>query len=256
MATFRVLVFGSTGSGKTSLCNILTTEKMPVSDSARGVTFQSHVFKPFEVSGHQFIMTDTVGLNESDKGTVPSGSAIKQLVNLLRESNEGYNLLIHVMRIPRITNTHHDNYEFFVKTIADNKVPTILVATGCENNEPMSSWATENASAFTKEGLLYKEIVAACFAEGGRFEESYAKLRQESRAAVLSAIFKHATPEPVKIYDGRAGFFSVLKRAWNWFCNWLGATSLIVVANVALYNLLVRLGLAHEEAEQMVKELE
>ena len=256
MAMFRVLVFGSTGSGKTSLCNALTGQQMPVSDRAKGVTFESYVYAPFEVSGHQFIVTDTVGLNESDKGTVPSGAALKQLVKLLRDSPEGYNLLIHVMRIPRITKTHHDNYEFFVKTITENRVPTILVATGCENVEPMTAWADRNAATFATDGLLYKEVVASCFAEGGRFEESYARLRAESRAAVLTAVFKHGLPEPAKIYEGGAGLVTAIKRAWNWFCHWVGAATWSVIANTAIYELLKRLGLTHDEAEKLAKELE
>src|SRR5262249_40112778 len=158
-------------------------------------------------------LTDTIGLNEADKGTMPSHKALKNLITLLHNSAEGYNLLVHVMRIPRITKSHQDNYELFVKTIASGNIPTILVATGCENHDPMSEWPRTNAAAFTQEGLRYEKVVGACFAKGGRLEEVYAKLRDESRAAVLSSIVAHASRKPVKVYEGQSGFLHALKRA-------------------------------------------
>ncbi|RKH81782.1 GTP-binding protein, partial [Corallococcus praedator] len=135
----RVLVFGTTGTGKTSLCNELTGGNQRVSDAAQGVTFKSYTYKELEISeGKSLIITDTVGLNESARGSVSSRDAVKALIKLLRDSEEGYNLLIQVFRIPRITQAEESNYEFFVKTITQAKIPAILVATGCENLEPMS----------------------------------------------------------------------------------------------------------------------
>lgn len=105
MATLKVVVFGSTGAGKTSLCNVLSGHEMPASDSARGVTFQSFEFPPFEYGGHTVTLTDTVGLNESEKGHIRPIEAVQQLVDLIKRSADGYHLLVHVMRAPRIT--HH-----------------------------------------------------------------------------------------------------------------------------------------------------
>ena len=200
MATYRVLVFGSTGTGKTSLCNSLTGQKMPVNSSARGVTFKSHTFDSIEFGKNNLIITDTIGLNESDGGTIPAASAATELLQLLNNSKEGYNLLVHVMKAPRITKTHKDNYKLFYERIVQKDIPVILVATGCENDNPMSKWAEENTEHFEKDGFEYREVLATCFIEGGRFESNYAPLRAESKNLVLDAIARYALPSPKKIY--------------------------------------------------------
>jgi GTPase Era involved in 16S rRNA processing len=253
----RVLVFGSTGTGKTSLCNSITNtdQKRPVNDSAKGVTFESFTFPAFELSKKMCIITDTVGLNESDKGTVPSKDALKSLVNLLKASKEGYNLLIQVMRMPRITKDVEDNYRFFVETIAEKKIPVILVVTGCENVEPMSKWATDNEQTFEEMDLEYKAIISTCFAEGGRLEAVYQSLREDSVKDVQKAIKVHSSFQPIKLYEGSFGLMFVIKRAWNWLCHFLKLPSeWEIVVNEALENLLIRLGLTKKEARDLAEE--
>ena len=233
MATLRVLVFGSTGTGKTSICNALTGHERPVADSAVGVTFSSFVFPAIHFEGHYIEFTDTAGLNESDKGRVKPAAAVQQLVELIKHSADGFNLLIHVMQ------AHCDNYEFFVKELTQKTVPCILVVTGCENSDPMSAWADENKPEFEKQGFDYRDVVATCFASGGRFESVYAPLRDESRAAVLKGIVAHYTAAK-RLYQDEQGFFQVLKRAWNWVCRWLGHPDLEIVVNTGIKKMLVR----------------
>ncbi len=254
MATFRILVFGSTGTGKTSLCNSLTGQHMPVNNSARGVTFQSHTFEPLEFGEHSLIVTDTVGLNETENGTISSALAIQQLIKLLHESKDGYNLLIHVMKIPRITKSHKDNYELFYKKIAQQNIPIILVATGCENEEPMSLWANENSHHFINDGFEYKEIVSTCFAEGGRLETVYAPLRNESRTLVIDAILKNGLVMAKKIYIDQPSFDDLLKRAWNYFCDRTGLPEKIrFQVGETSYDLLIRIGIPNDVAEKIAK---
>jgi hypothetical protein len=160
------------------------------------------------------------------------------------------------MRGPRITKAEHDNYQFFVRTMAQNRIPCILVLTGCENVEPMSKWAAENKGAFDRENLPFKEIVAACFAAGGRLDPAYAPLREESCEGVTNAIERHATLLPVRMYETSSGLWSTPKRAWNWFCRWLGLDQWVIIANKALHQLLIRMGLNEHEAMQFADELD
>ena len=44
-------------------------------------------------------------------------------------------------------------------------VSTLMVLTGCENEEPLSKWVDEQRSAFNR--YNYKDLVATCFAPGG-----------------------------------------------------------------------------------------
>jgi len=43
MKNIRILVFGATGIGKTSLCNVLTGRVRPTDNGARGIYAKSHL---------------------------------------------------------------------------------------------------------------------------------------------------------------------------------------------------------------------
>lgn len=181
---------------------------------------------------------------------------MKALIKLLKDSKEGYNLLIHVFRQPRITQAEENNYEFFVKTIAASKIPVILVVTGCENIEPVSKWGEENADTFTRMGLEYEDVIWTCFAKGGRLAALFDDLRNESCQAVLESIAVHATEESVLLYNSQNSFMAVLKKAWNWLVGWIGVESLIFELNKGLIELLVRIGFTREEATILIDEFD
>jgi GTPase SAR1 family protein len=258
MAELRVLVFGSTGTGKTSLCNALTGQTMLANSSARGNTFETHTYEPFDYGDLNVHITDTVGLNESDGGTVPAAEAIVQLIELLESAEEGFNLLVHVFRAPRKTKNHDDNYKFFVEDLCQKKIPVILVATGCENEEPMSAWTDENEITFSSDGCDYEAIIATCFATGGRLEEVYAPLRQESKSAVLDAIVKYSLAEPRKIYGEGAGnsIEEVLVRVWNRFVDWAKLPAKVRLrANESVHDLMIRVGVPKTVADAAVEHI-
>ena len=258
MTTYRVLVFGSTGTGKTSLCNELTGQEMQANSSARGNTFETHTYAPFKSGRNTFVITDTVGLNESDKGTVSAKEAAAQLVNLLVEAKDGFSILVHVFRIPRVTEAHDKNYQFFVQEMTQGNIPVLLVATGCENEVPMSAWAKENAKVFQEDRYDYKEIIATCFAKGGRYEASNAPLRIESKKAVIKAIVKHGLAEPQTIYagEGDSSFNNVLTRIWNSFVEIAGLSEKYrKKLNESGVGLLTRLGVPREVAEAFAEHI-
>lgn len=255
MQRYKILVFGSTGSGKTSLCNALSPDyKMPVSDSAVGVTFSTHVFPPIAAGRtRQLVLVDTIGLNEGDKGTVSHTKSTENLVRLIKESKDGYNLLIHVMQGPRITKTHVENYELFVQKICGGKIPCVLVVTRCENSSPMQSWVKSNRDSFTCQGLTYQQIIASCFAAGGPLEAAYAPLRKESAKVVAKAINACSLKEPLALYTDDQGFIAVLRRTWNWLCEVMGSPKLKIVVHEGVYQLLLRFGLPPSIARALAK---
>ncbi len=183
----RILVFGLAGSGKTSLCNTLSRQAVEFSSSY-------HIYEPFEEDmrlGYELKvqLIDAVGLDKASNEGSPEGD-FKQFIELLTDS-EGYSLLIHVFRIPRIAQV-----EQYFELVANSPIPIVLVATGCEAIEPMSQWKTDNFHIFKKFG--YKDLVCTCFAKSERsdLESLYAPLRAESRWAVLEAISIYAK-EPI-----------------------------------------------------------
>jgi GTPase SAR1 family protein len=264
---YRVLVFGTTGVGKTSLCNELANPEEPqaVSDSAKGVTFKTYEFPPFDLAGKSCILTDTVGLNESSGGTLDPGDALRELVTLLLNSKKGYSLLIHVMQKGRILQIHKDNYNLFVEALTGAAIPVILVVTNCEEETPMSVWADENLQEFEQRGLKYQKIVCTSFARSKtnpRLEEIYADMRLESKASVISAIEECAAKSPIKIYETDKDWERLLKSVWNEFLNWFGKTfswlnvdRFKATVDETLQALLIRLGFSREDAERFASNL-
>lgn len=227
---------------------------MPTSNRAIGTTFESYQYLPFEYNGRSYILTDTVGLNEGDKGTVKATEAFKKLIELLKNSEQGYNLFVQVAK-GRITKTMADNYKFFAEQMAQNSIPVLLVVTGCENVEPMSKWADENRVHYMKEDMDYKEIIATCFAETEieDFKPRFTRLRQESKEQLLTAIDRYATYSPIKIWKGEGGIIKTCKRLWNLFCDWFEVENWKATINASLQQLLIRIGFSDEEATEIAK---
>jgi len=251
----RILVFGTAGVGKTSVCNTLSNEKRETGNRARGVTFESQLYNEFSYAENQYLITDTIGLNEADTGAVKSKESLKALIKLLKNSKDGYNVLIHVMKIGRITNEISYNYKLFIDTIAQNKIPCILIVTGCENVQPMEKWAKENKHYFEEEGLLYKEIVAGCFGESENplFESEFKKLRALSMEKTFSKIEECATPYSIRIYKSQPEFTKAISRIWNIFCDFSGYTNLKIKINEKIQIILAKMGLTKSEIEEIVK---
>ena len=220
MNTYRILVFGSTGVGKTSLCNTFTGTSQPrdVSSDVYGTTFETYTYGPVTIQGDTFYITDTVGLNGSKLDEITAEHAATQLLELLHQAEDGFNLLIHVFKGKR-DQLHDNNYDFFVKGMTKESIPTLLVATGCENEVPMCSWADRN-QANLKEGCKYEKVIASCFVKGATPEREaiYAPLREESQQELLTSILEHALPEPKKInMDENGDIGEIFIKLWNRF---------------------------------------
>jgi GTP-binding protein EngB required for normal cell division len=249
----RVLVFGATGTGKTSLCNTLTERSRPTDNGARGITAKSHVYLPFEFEGQQIELVDTAGLHESSHGTVPAEQAVLEIVELLEKARDGFSLLIHVTRASRITKDQDDDYNFFVEKMTQNEIPVILAVTGCENEHPMQSWVKRNQREFFRYG--YKEIVPCCFGAGGPLEAHFGPLRAQSRELLVEAILKHSLTVPRKIYGGETGnsFSEALTRVWNEFVELTGLPQKYRrKVNESAYELLKRIGVSKTIARAAV----
>ncbi|MDP3108673.1 GTPase domain-containing protein [Hydrogenophaga sp.] len=252
----RVLVFGSTGVGKTSLCNTLTGRNRPTNNGPFGVTQKTHAFAPFVHDGRRIQIIDTAGMHESDGGTVKTDEAVQQIVELLQNSKDGFHLLIHVARATRITKEQEEDHDFFVRRMTQSMVPSLMVLTGCENEEPMTKWVDEHRSAFNR--YNYKDLVATCFAQGGKLEEHYAPLREQSREVTLDAIVKYALSEPYLLFGGTTGrtLQDALYGLWNEFVDLAKLPAkLRRRSNESAYALLKRLGVPEKAAALAIKHI-
>lgn len=256
MKKIRVLVFGATGVGKTSLCNTLTGRSRPTDNGAKGITAKSHLYAPFQTGDNRIELIDTVGLHESSHGTVSAEQSVMDLVSLLEKARDGFNLLIHVTRASRITKEHDDDYAFFVEKMTEGRIPVILVMTGCENEQPMGAWVARNQQAFSR--FSYKMLIPSCFASGGPMEQYFAPLRIQSRDVLCEAIIDHALSAPAKLYGPGTGrsFSEALHSAWNEFVTLCGLPDKYRrEVNESVYSLMKRLGVPQAIADAAIKHI-
>lgn len=272
----RILVFGATGQGKSSLINLLKNSwTAPVSDSAVGETFKT-TYYPFPTDEYDYTFVDTVGLGEAgDCAKVKGDVALKNLLQLLRDTSaKGFNLAIMVHKDTKlVTAAFNNNYKLFVDVICkDCGVPVILVKLGLEKvtGDPSHVWLIEqgNGAIIDKQYPDFKDTVcgSAALAEHHHALDQFYKIaRDQTCLDVWKAIDKYQAPEP-----GQRTIGFSFKRTYNSIWSLIGKldfsagqgwnnlvlkmTSLNEAGHKA-YDLLVEMGYPTWEAKQIAVEL-
>ncbi|KAG2040460.1 P-loop containing nucleoside triphosphate hydrolase protein, partial [Suillus americanus] len=127
----NVVIFGETGSGKSSIINTIAQEQLAkTSNDAHGCTSTAQRYT-VEISGQRFVLIDTAGLNLGAADTVPAGKAEKQLKNLLRELMnsrlDGISLLVYCMCSTIAPHVLVKAYNKFYSEICRKKVPIVVI---------------------------------------------------------------------------------------------------------------------------------
>ncbi|KAF5378186.1 hypothetical protein D9615_007550 [Tricholomella constricta] len=187
--TPNIILFGESGSGKSSIVNMIAQRHLAtVSSSVNGCTFTSARYT-IDFLDTKFNVYDTAGLDEGEAGTVPKQKAIVQLFRLLKSLDTGVNLLVFCMRGPRIKEAAHKNWRLFHEIICRRQVPIILAVTGLEQETDMDDWWVRNKGAFQRYEM-YPQGVACITATRGKllksgahrldeeYEESMKKMRK------------------------------------------------------------------------------
>jgi len=250
----RVLVVGSSNVGKTSMLNELCSLNLAVSNDARGCTLNTERLPLQPHRDHFYTFFDTVGLNETDKGSVTSEKAIDNIIHLINNAREGFSLIIFVIRIGTIHNTDKTNYDLFANILTHQRIPIICVITGCENEDPMTEYASRNSQSYESNDMKFRKIEATCFAKGGRLENLiYKTAREDSGKRVWNAIEEFSSERPiVTINDENIGI--VIKRTWNKFCDWVNKPTWRIIINKDLYDILGRMGIQDDGQKHRIVE--
>ncbi|KAF8844630.1 hypothetical protein BDN67DRAFT_666470 [Paxillus ammoniavirescens] len=200
----NILFFGETGVGKSSVINMLVGENIGtarVSSGTQGCTFASASYEA-TISGEQFVLWDTVGLNEGEKGKTPSPNAERNLEELMREMSGGLSLLVYVIRGTRFREVVRLNYELFSRSICRQSVPIVAVVTGLENEEPMDAWWDKNKADLERFGLVFQGHACITASPGkvlktGRraFEDEY----EESQRKLREMVPRNCSRKPILI---------------------------------------------------------
>ena len=217
----NVIVFGETGVGKSSILNMLEGDrKAPVADHAAGVTSKNTCYER-NIHGKTFKIHDTVGLDEGSAGTVPAKTAIESLYRLIRDLDDGINLLVYVVRASPIQCTTKKNYHMYYDIFCRGKVPIVVIITGLENREPMDGWWEENEATFHKCQMAFDGHACITSTEGKRGEVTISTKYEASKVEVESLILRSFSADPWKL-PTTSWFTSVAMGLYNVFARLFG----------------------------------
>ncbi|KAG2040458.1 P-loop containing nucleoside triphosphate hydrolase protein [Suillus americanus] len=156
----NVVIFGETGSGKSSFINTIAQKQQlaKTSNDAHGCTSTPECY-PVDVSGRKYILIDTPGLNEGSAGAVPDAEAKELLKNLLRElmssRSDGIGLLVYCVRSATHPRAFIKAYNKVYSEICHKRVPIILVVEGWRNEREMESWWITNGEQCNSRGMHF-----------------------------------------------------------------------------------------------------
>lgn len=129
----KVLVFGRTGAGKSTIAQMLTLghldpsgSSFKASSSARGVT--SEIWRG---EGRGWHVTDTPGFGEAKGGTVSTKEATDKIKKFVVEICGIYSHYLYVVKKDRINVYDERLWKFFTKVFADAEENFSVVVTGC-----------------------------------------------------------------------------------------------------------------------------
>ncbi|KAH7913273.1 P-loop containing nucleoside triphosphate hydrolase protein [Hygrophoropsis aurantiaca] len=192
----NIIIFGETGTGKSSLINLIANDKIAkTSSGAAGCTLDAQSYL-VPIGTRKFRLWDTVGLNEPSLGVngylVAIEKAYKLICDLEREG--GITLLMFCMRGGRITAAAQSNYRLFFDILCNKEVPIALVITNLENEPSMEGWWEANKKQFDRFGM--HSVGHACITAhpglGGVHSDKYLESRQRMHNLLLSQTGRQA----------------------------------------------------------------
>ena len=222
METKRILVFGTSGAGKTNMLNELTGIPFDDGHSEEGSVFKIRQYPPVNRNNVVYEFFDIDGISKTHRDKLTFAEIQENINNLLQCFKGGFNLLIFVTKSGTIHESAKDEYIMFADRITKQKVPVLGVVTNCENIEPMSRWVVDNENAFLTNGMKFSGMVATCFLKGGRLEEAARPLREESVKTVWDAILATSTEQSIDLITLFESSSAFAINVWKNVCERMG----------------------------------
>jgi len=189
MSTKNIIIFGQTGTGKSSVVNLIAgTDIAKTSNEMKRCTLHWTVY-PIAFDGYSFKVFDTVGMEDHQLDLEEYLSAFENTYKLITKlQNEGgIHLLLFCMKAGRFTSSTRNNYRLFYESICEKQVPIVLVITGLEGEDNMDNWWTKSKPGFDEYGVVVDghACITAIRGSGDREQRLYEKSRHLVRELVI-----------------------------------------------------------------------
>jgi predicted GTPase len=223
----NVILIGESGVGKSALINqVHDANVVESNDRAAGCTMESTKVSGL-IKDHpdlELHLYDTAGLSESADGSVPTTKAFVQLIKLCYAIPGGIHLLIFCHKKGRIaTKQFKTNYRIFYEELCEKNIPSLLVITDCDNDEPLSQWWDNNKDCVQNQ-LHFTFADAVCVStlrnKRNNSDEVF-EAYEISRRNLIQAIRNYASSRPIKIDSWKRKFMVYMRTAFNVLAQWL-----------------------------------
>ncbi|KAG1824716.1 P-loop containing nucleoside triphosphate hydrolase protein, partial [Suillus subaureus] len=161
----NIVIFGTTGSGKSSIVNILLErEEAPSSNDAMGCTATVDNYD-VSIDERKYRIWDTPGLNEGSEGLVPAKLALKNLKSFVKELMRDKSrapLFILCIEGSQDVKAQLRHYDSLKSTIG--AAPFSIVVTGMDRcwSSPWSKWWGEHRKVLQSFGVDSVDHACVC----------------------------------------------------------------------------------------------
>ena len=143
--SFRAVFFGKTGTGLSSVINLMAGRKVAkVSDGLKSETRECRAYVDVKAGLHKFYVWDTVGLD----GTYSVDTVPEIIVNLIHDlqSQGGIDLLVFCIAgsTPEVEHKVLAAFIFLREFLCKSQIPVGFIITHLEQASPMETWWVKN----------------------------------------------------------------------------------------------------------------
>lgn len=202
----NILVFGTTGSGKSSICKLMTKKNnIKISDSAIGCTLETTKHEVVK-NNNIYAFYDTAGLNEPDTGAVKSKDAALAIMRFMLLETHGFNIVLFVKNTPRIVRDDINNFKFLKEYITKDKIPILFIKTHCDDDTDLE-WIKKNHEKLEQHFPNIKKICVCSDTENKKSEKFH--------DIIINNINQIKLEKPYMCYDDKRINQNIFKSIFN-----------------------------------------